>query len=99
MKSTGWGSRVLLLSAFALFALLKSYSLRYSSGDENIYFYLATQVAEGQLPYRDFFHAHPPLHLAPLSLIYWLGGGFTALSPPTPGLPFRPGRGLLARAN
>jgi len=47
-----------------LWLLLKSFSWRWSVTDENIYFYAAQMIAQGEIPYRDFFFAHPPLHLA-----------------------------------
>ena len=54
----------------AVFAVLKLYGWHLAQGDENIYYYMARLVArEGALPYRDFFFAHPPLHLLPLALI------------------------------
>jgi len=46
----------------------------YDTGDENVYFYMAKLVAEGKLPYRDFFFAHPPLHLFFVSVSYILFG-------------------------
>lgn len=51
-----------------------------SPGDENVYFYMAKSVAQGQLPYRDFFYAHPPLHVLIMSLIIKVFGfSFTIL--------------------
>ncbi len=47
----------------ALWLLLKSQALIASNTDENIYFYMARLVADGKLPYQDFFFAHPPLHI------------------------------------
>ena len=46
-------------------------------GDENIYYYMAWSIADhGALPYRDFFFAHPPLHLLPGVIAFaWLGFG------------------------
>ena len=44
--------------------ILKAYGLHLQPGDEGIYFYLAGRMAEaGLTPYRDFFFAHPPVHL------------------------------------
>jgi len=59
-----------------LFFLLKTHAFLPSTTDENIYFYMAARLAEGKLPYRDFFFAHPPLHLAIPALIFKLTGGF-----------------------
>ncbi|MBI2650783.1 glycosyltransferase family 39 protein [Candidatus Woesearchaeota archaeon] len=39
-------------------------------GDENVYYYMGKLVNEGKLPYRDFFYAHPPLHIYLIALIY-----------------------------
>ncbi|MDF1562164.1 MAG: hypothetical protein P1V51_03925 [Deltaproteobacteria bacterium] len=52
-----------------LFLLLKTYGLQPAASDENIYFYLAARAAEGVLPYRDAFFAHPPVHLLPGTLL------------------------------
>lgn len=52
----------------ASFAILKAYALAPALSDENIYFYMCRRIAEGALPYRDFFFAHPPLHLLPGTL-------------------------------
>lgn len=80
MNRTAMESRLILWGCVVAFVLLKTNSLKFSTGDENIYFYLADQVADGALPYRDFFHAHPPFHLASLSLLNWAGGGFDLLT-------------------
>lgn len=59
-----------------LFFLMKTHAFLPSTTDENIYFYMAARLAEGKLPYRDFFFAHPPLHLAIPALVFKLTGGF-----------------------
>jgi len=59
-----------------VFGLLKLYAQPPSVGDDGIYFYLASRMADGALPYRDFFHGHPPLHLTPLALLLRLNGGY-----------------------
>lgn len=47
-----------------LFLLIESNGLKNPQpGDEDVYFYMAKLAAEGKIPYRDFFYAHPPLHL------------------------------------
>ena len=58
----------------ALFVLLKAFTWRWSSTDENIYFYDAWLWAQGAVPYRDFFFAHPPLHIAVPALIFKIFG-------------------------
>lgn len=52
----------LVLTLF-LYVAVKLEALGLSATDENIYFYGVKLVLEGKLPYRDFFFAHPPLHL------------------------------------
>lgn len=48
------------------FLILKSFSLHWGIGDGNIYLSMAWAIGHyGVLPYRDFFFAHPPLHLLP----------------------------------
>jgi len=67
----------LLLATLAFFALLKSYGLAPALSDENIYFYDAWLMSQGFAPYRDFFFAHPPLHLVPGWLVVVATGGFS----------------------
>ena len=59
--------RALLYTSLAvicvLWLLLKSQALIASNTDENIYFYMAKVLADGQWPYADYFFAHPPLHV------------------------------------
>ncbi len=81
MGGTMISRHLFLLACVAGFVVLKLYALHFAAGDENIYFYLASAMADGELPYRDFFHAHPPLHLLPLAWIYRAADGF-ALWPP-----------------
>ena len=57
------------------FLVMKSYSFHWQIGDENIYMYMAWATAEhGALPYRDYFFAHPPLHLLPGVPLFGLFG-------------------------
>jgi hypothetical protein len=49
----------------AVYVALRTYQFHVADSDENIYFYMALRTAFGGLaPYRDYFFAHPPLHLA-----------------------------------
>ena len=43
-------------------------------GDENVYYYMGKLITEGKTPYKDFFFAHPPLHIYLIALIYKLVG-------------------------
>jgi len=57
-----------------IFLLLKSQGFQHSRTDENIYFYMGKLMAEGKIPYRDFFFAHPPLPLLLFTLIFLIFG-------------------------
>lgn len=55
--------------------VIKERVITYSlNSDENAYFYMAKLISEGNLPYRDFFFAHPPLQLFILALIFKIFG-------------------------
>jgi len=43
-------------------------------GDENVYYYMGKLISEGKVPYRDFFFAHPPLHIYLIALVYKIFG-------------------------
>lgn len=49
--------------ALSLYGLLKIHSMGASHTDENIYFYMAADLAKGRWPYVHYFFAHPPLHV------------------------------------
>ena len=59
---------------FGTYVLLKLVGLHASGTDDNIYFYFAARVAQGAVPYRDFFFAHPPMHLLVPAAIFKLTG-------------------------
>lgn len=66
-----------LISLFFLiffWFLLKVFCIHYSTTDENIYFYMAKRFSEGLIPYRDFFFAHPPVHLIIPAIIFKIFG-------------------------
>ncbi|HEY3351642.1 MAG TPA: glycosyltransferase family 39 protein [Polyangia bacterium] len=56
------------------YLLLKVVGLHASGTDDNIYFYLAVRTGQGAVPYRDFFFAHPPVHLLVPALVFKLTG-------------------------
>ena len=64
--------------AFALFCflVLKAYAIPPHSADEGIYFYGASKILQGRVPYRDFFFAHPPIHLLITSIVFLVKGGY-----------------------
>lgn len=47
----------------ATYLLLETHAMGASNTDENIYFYMAADLANGRWPYVDYFFAHPPLHV------------------------------------
>ncbi len=67
-------ARAAVAGGIVLFLILKAYALNPSVSDENIYFYMALRASEGAVPYRDFFFAHPPLHLVPAIMLAKLAG-------------------------
>lgn len=48
--------------------------ITYQPGDENVYYYMGRLISEGKIPYKDFFFAHPPLHIYLISSIYKIFG-------------------------
>ena len=68
------GEGLAVAGLVTLWLLMKSFTWRWSTTDENIYFYDAVLVTQGKLPYRDFFFAHPPLHLLPAVVLFGLFG-------------------------
>ncbi|MBI2574330.1 glycosyltransferase family 39 protein [Candidatus Woesearchaeota archaeon] len=66
---------LILAAAIILFTAIEFRGLfHYDNSDENLYFYMSSLVADGQLPYRDFFYAHPPLELAFGAVVFKLLG-------------------------
>lgn len=68
-----------LAALLAFFLALKSFALGPALSDENGYFYQAVLMTRGAWPYRDFFFAHPPLHLVPGWLLFGVTGFDLAL--------------------
>ena len=46
-----------------IFLLVESTHFNYAVSDENIYYLMGKEAAEGRMPYRDFFFSHPPLQV------------------------------------
>ncbi|MEW6610276.1 MAG: glycosyltransferase family 39 protein [Patescibacteria group bacterium] len=65
---------VMVVGAIILFFIIKIPQIDYRYGDENIYFLMGKFLMEGQLPYRDFFFASPPLQLIFTALLFTLLG-------------------------
>lgn len=70
--------RVACAILLALYAALKIHGMGPSNTDENIYFYMAEALSRGEWPYRDYFFAHPPLHvILPGAIMAVVGFSFT----------------------
>lgn len=63
-----------LILAFGAFGLLKLVGFHPSGTDENIYYYMAARMADGAIPYRDFFFSHPPVHLLVPTVVFGVLG-------------------------
>jgi len=67
------------LGLILLFVVVGIYFVRVDYGraplsDENLYYYMAKEVSEGSVPYRDFFFAHPPGLILPQAFLFWIFG-------------------------
>jgi hypothetical protein len=51
-----------------IFLIIKITNIRFKFSDENTYFYMAKLILNGNLPYRDFFFASPPLQIYLIAL-------------------------------
>lgn len=64
----------LFLAFGTAFLVLKLVNLAPQVSDENLYFYAAQLVANGVVPYRDFFFQHPPTQILLLAFLIKLFG-------------------------
>jgi len=64
----------LLAFIIASFIAIHSLNLKLSISDENTYFYMGNLIAQGSVPYKDFFYAHPPLNIFIIALLIKLFG-------------------------
>ncbi|MBI2580612.1 glycosyltransferase family 39 protein [Candidatus Woesearchaeota archaeon] len=67
-------SWLLFLAAAAVFLAIKIPAADYAVSDENTYYKMGQLVASGQVPYRDFFFAHPPLQVYLYAVVFKLFG-------------------------
>lgn len=63
-------SLILILAS----AIFRCFFLHPTFSDENFYFNVAKNIVGGKVPYKDFFFAHPPLHVFLLSLFFRIFG-------------------------
>ncbi len=77
--------KVFVFLSILIFLTYKLTSLEYRFGDQNAYFYMARAILEGNIPYRDFILADPPLLVYLLSITKKIIGDnvllFSALPP------------------
>ena len=63
-------SYYIFIAVIVLFLIVVSKGLTNPQpGDENVYYYMGKLISEGKVPYRDFFLAHPPLHIYIIALL------------------------------
>jgi len=75
LKTTTWDRyNIAFILILFFFLFLKIQGFRYAVGDENIYFYMGKLVAEGKMPYGDFFYAHPPIQVFIFAMIFKIFG-------------------------
>lgn len=67
-------SWVVFALAAVLFLAVKMGSVGYSASDENTYYKMGELVAKGEVPYVDFFFAHPPLQIYAYAAVFKLAG-------------------------
>ncbi len=67
-------SWLLFIAAAAVFLAIKIPAADYSVSDENTYYKMGQLAASGQVPYRDFFFAHPPLQVYLYAIAFKLFG-------------------------
>ena len=65
---------LLLIFMFLFILIMLKGIITAQPGDENVYYYMGKLISDGKVPYRDFFYAHPPLHIYVIALIYKIFG-------------------------
>jgi len=63
-------SLALFIAGLVAFFILKTCGFNPCRSDENIYFYMSKLFAEGIIPYRNFFFAHPPFKLIFMGAVF-----------------------------
>ncbi len=56
-------SWLVFIALAVVFLAIKIHAAHYAVSDENTYYKMGELVAQGQVPYRDFFFAHTPLQI------------------------------------
>jgi len=65
----------MIIGLLVFFFFIESKGLNHvEPGDEHIYFYMGKMISQGYVPYKDFFHAHPPLKVYIIALVFKIFG-------------------------
>lgn len=75
---------ILFIIGLITFFILKTCGFNPCRSDENIYFYMSKLFAEGIIPYRDFFFAHPPFKLVLMAILFKVFGFHLTLAKAVP---------------
>ncbi len=73
-KEAKWSMMALIVILLVFFLIAGRGLFVVREGDENVYSYMGKLVAGGELPYRDFFFAHPPVQLLVIAPVFLLFG-------------------------
>ena len=92
---TEWG---LFLFLSIIFIAIQSAHFSYTISDENTYVYMGKALTVGLDPYKDFFLAHPPVHIFYLGIIYLIFGLNITILKLSAVLPIVIGTGFLFKA-
>ena len=65
---------VILAIFIIIFLAIKIPNMSFNFSDENTYFYMGKLILDGYVPYRDFFHANPPVQIYLIGLVMSLVG-------------------------
>jgi len=66
--------KLILVTTIFVSIVLRLFFIHPTFSDENFYFNVAKSVKEGEIPYKDFFFAHPPLQIYTLALFFKIFG-------------------------
>jgi hypothetical protein len=65
---------VVLVALIGSYTILKAPTLHITIGDQNLWYYASYLWAQGFIPYRDFFHSHPPFHILVPTIVILVAG-------------------------
>lgn len=68
-------STLILSGIILIFLLIKISQIGFKLSDENIYFHMGDLILQGQVPYKDFFFASPPIQILIIAGFLLFTGG------------------------